>query len=213
MTLNELRYVVAVAEHRHFGRAARACCISQPTLSTQIKKLEEQLGQFARQGPSLPQLGAVLCGHVWCDITGTPLRAGSVPAAHGWASPLVSDNMSAVLLLREAVLRAGGFLPKGEVSRRGANHIDFFVRLAQACQMTAVNRVLVKCRVHDSTRDSDILRSREGADNLAYLLERHADYLAQWPRERAGIHDAQPSDERSRARQSRISCRPHRTAE
>jgi LysR family transcriptional regulator, hydrogen peroxide-inducible genes activator len=44
MTLNELRYIVAVAEHRHFGKAARACCISQPTLSTQIKKLEEQLG-------------------------------------------------------------------------------------------------------------------------------------------------------------------------
>jgi LysR family transcriptional regulator, hydrogen peroxide-inducible genes activator len=44
MTLNELRYVVAVAEHRHFGKAARACCISQPTLSTQIKKLETQLG-------------------------------------------------------------------------------------------------------------------------------------------------------------------------
>ena len=44
MTLTELRYVVALAEHRHFGRAAEACHVSQPTLSTQIRKLEEQLG-------------------------------------------------------------------------------------------------------------------------------------------------------------------------
>lgn len=44
MTLTELRYVVALADHRHFGRAAEACHVSQPTLSTQIRKLEEQLG-------------------------------------------------------------------------------------------------------------------------------------------------------------------------
>jgi LysR family transcriptional regulator, hydrogen peroxide-inducible genes activator len=43
MNLRDLRYLVALAEHRHFGRAAEACFVSQPTLSTQIKKLEEQL--------------------------------------------------------------------------------------------------------------------------------------------------------------------------
>ncbi len=44
MTLQDLRYLVALVDHGHFGRAAEACHVSQPTLSTQIKKLEEQLG-------------------------------------------------------------------------------------------------------------------------------------------------------------------------
>jgi LysR family transcriptional regulator, hydrogen peroxide-inducible genes activator len=44
MTLTELRYVVAVARERHFGRAAEACFVSQPTLSVAVKKLEEELG-------------------------------------------------------------------------------------------------------------------------------------------------------------------------
>jgi len=44
MTLNELRYIVAVARERHFGHAADACFVSQPTLSVAVKKLEEELG-------------------------------------------------------------------------------------------------------------------------------------------------------------------------
>ena len=44
MTINELRYIVAVARERHFGHAAEACFVSQPTLSVAVKKLEDELG-------------------------------------------------------------------------------------------------------------------------------------------------------------------------
>jgi LysR family hydrogen peroxide-inducible transcriptional activator len=44
MTLTELRYIVAVAREKHFGRAAASCHVSQPTLSVAVKKLEDELG-------------------------------------------------------------------------------------------------------------------------------------------------------------------------
>src|SRR3954447_27048920 len=44
ITLRQLRYLTALAQHRHFGRAAEACAISQPALSMQIRDLEKMLG-------------------------------------------------------------------------------------------------------------------------------------------------------------------------
>ena len=44
MNLRDLKYLIALADHKHFGRAAAASFVSQPTLSTQIRKLEEELG-------------------------------------------------------------------------------------------------------------------------------------------------------------------------
>ena len=66
MTLQDLRYVVALAEHGHFGRAAAACNIAQSTLSTQIKNLETQLGVtlFERTSKSVSTtaIGAEIAG-------------------------------------------------------------------------------------------------------------------------------------------------------
>lgn len=57
ITLTQIQYVLAVAEHGHFGKAAERCAVTQPTLSAQIQKLEEEIGLkiFARNThPILP---------------------------------------------------------------------------------------------------------------------------------------------------------------
>lgn len=64
MTLTELRYIVAVARLRHFGKAAEACFVSQPTLSVAVRKLEEDLGvRLFERNPSdvlITAIGAVI---------------------------------------------------------------------------------------------------------------------------------------------------------
>jgi len=69
MTLTELRYILAVARERHFGRAAESCFVSQPTLSVAVRKLEEELGvQLFERGTA--------------DITVTPVGKRVVEQAH-----------------------------------------------------------------------------------------------------------------------------------
>lgn len=59
MNLRDLQYLVALADHRHFGRAAEASFVSQPTLSTQIQKLERELGvDLVERGPRQVMLTA-----------------------------------------------------------------------------------------------------------------------------------------------------------
>ena len=57
LKLKDLRYLVAVADTRHFGRAAERSFVSQPTLSAQLKKLEEYLGERAPKRVALTAAG------------------------------------------------------------------------------------------------------------------------------------------------------------
>jgi len=84
MNLRDLRYALAVAEHRHFGRAAELCNISQPTLSTQLRKLEDELGVvlFERTNKSV-----------------VPSMAGEALLAHARAAV---DSADAMLALAQA---------------------------------------------------------------------------------------------------------------
>ena len=67
MNLRDLKYLVAVADARHFGKAAARCFVSQPTLSGQIRKLEDELGVtlFERTNRSveITPAGAAILAH------------------------------------------------------------------------------------------------------------------------------------------------------
>ena len=117
MNLRDLRYLLAVAEHEHFGRAAQACGISQPTLSVQVRKLEELLGVvlFERTSKTVVPTAACarLIGHARAAVAETeailtvartlrdPLagqfRLGIIPTLAPYLLPLVFAPLRAAL--------------------------------------------------------------------------------------------------------------------
>jgi len=109
MNLRDLRYLLALVEHEHFGRAAAACRVSQPTLSVQIRKLEETLGvvlferaaraatptEACRQllGPARDAVAAseaILAGaRNLRDPLSGPFRLGIIPTLAPYLLPLI----------------------------------------------------------------------------------------------------------------------------
>jgi len=109
MNLRDIKYILAVAETRHFGRAAERCFVSQPTLSGQIKKLEDQLGVtiFERTNRSveITPIGVELLSHARLlmeqadameqvarahqDPLAGPLRVGAIPTLSPYLMPLI----------------------------------------------------------------------------------------------------------------------------
>lgn len=109
MNLKDLKYFVAVAKTRHFGRAAQQCFVSQPTLSGQIKKLEGELGvvlfERTHHYVSLTRIGEQILVHaqaalqeaesirglaqVYKDPLAGELRIGVIPTLSPYLMPLV----------------------------------------------------------------------------------------------------------------------------
>ena len=109
MNLQDLRYLVAVAEHRHFGRAAEACNVSQPTLSSQIRKLEDGLGvkllERTNKRVDLTPVGGQILEHARQALAQAremetvaraardplvgPLRLGVIPTLAPYLMPLI----------------------------------------------------------------------------------------------------------------------------
>ena len=109
MNLRDLSYIIAVAETHHFGQAAERCFVSQPTLSGQIKKLEEELGVaiFERTNRSveITPVGETILTHARLimeqadiieqlarasqDPLAGPLRIGAIPTLSPYLMPLI----------------------------------------------------------------------------------------------------------------------------
>ncbi len=113
MNLQELGYLVAVAEHRHFGRAAEACNVSQPTLSSQIRKLEDELGvtllERTNKRVDITPVGSLILVHAQRalleagqmeavaraarDPLAGPLRLGVIPTLAPYLMPLILEPL------------------------------------------------------------------------------------------------------------------------
>lgn len=109
MNLRDLQYLIAVAETRHFGKAAEACFVSQPTLSGQIKKLEQELGiiifERTNRSVEITSAGQAILQHArlmleqadaikqlaasFTDPLAGPLRIGAIPTISPYLMPLI----------------------------------------------------------------------------------------------------------------------------
>ena len=109
MNLRDLKYIIAVAETQHFGKAAARCFVSQPTLSGQIKKLEEELGiaifERTNRAVQITPVGAEILSHARLmieqadaivqlaqaqqDPLAGPLRIGAIPTLSPYLMPLI----------------------------------------------------------------------------------------------------------------------------
>ena len=141
MNLRDLRYLVALAEHRHFGRAAEASFVSQPTLSTQIKKLEDELGvALVERTPRkvlLTEVGREIAEHGLPTVSHlTVTGAGQAWTDQQWLAQLVLYGLARVgdaryLDRRLAISSAIKLVP---VTRAGRADTGGGLRAGRACE-------------------------------------------------------------------------------
>ena len=160
MNLRDLRYIVALADYGHFGKAAEACHASQPTLSGQILKLEDELGVaiFERSGRSVrpTAAGAEILAHARRAIAAAdeittvakasrdplagPLQLGIIPTLCPYLMPFVFPRVAKDLPSMPLVL-----------------HEDLTERLVEAVSAGQIDAALIASEPMSQTLTSEIL--------------------------------------------------------
>lgn len=128
VTLKQLRYLDAIARHLHFGRAADACCVTQPALSMQILELERALGvllvERARSGVRLTAEGEAVARRASRILTEADDLAAYCALSHG----LLSGRLRLGLIPTIAPYLLPAFLA---LARTDYPHLDLHVRETQ----------------------------------------------------------------------------------
>ncbi len=154
-------------------------------------KLALQVAAWDAEAARAGQVGPVLCWHDAIDAGGT--RRGQVlrPRRSRRWHPFTLYNTSTPLLSRALLLEVGGFAPVEPYRLRTTDHLDLFLRLTSGHDIVVVPEVLVHCRHHDGSRNSDGERTLEAAEEAEALLHRvDADLAARRPATRAWLHAA-----------------------
>lgn len=148
-------------------------------------KLERQMDRF--DSARSPVVGAVLCWHDWVDLEGRPQGKVRRPHGSGRVNPLISTNMSTIVMRREALEMAGGFLPPAVRPLFTSEGIEFYVRLTQHCAFSVVDERLVRCRHHPGERANHHFSDGGDAEEIRYILRLHRTRLARYPEELAKL--------------------------
>jgi LysR family hydrogen peroxide-inducible transcriptional activator len=145
MNIKDLKYLVALADHNHFGKAAEACFVSQPALSMQIKKLEESLGvkllersnksvRLTDNGFTISERARLILNQVkeMCDVAklaqdpfSGELRLGVFPTLGPYLLPLIIPQLSKAYPKLSIYLVEGHSAHLIEKIKRGELHAAF----------------------------------------------------------------------------------------
>lgn len=148
-------------------------------------KLERQVEVFTNAASAGHPVDAVLAAYRWVDALGASRVV--TPPAQAPSRIWVTNNLSTLLVSRGTLDAVGGFLPPGQRPLFTCEHTELCLRMGTRWRLRVVREPLVTCREHTGARASDLSSSRLAADELAFVLDRHAAMLSQFPDVASGM--------------------------